>query len=187
MRLAYVLFSGITLLDFVGFYDPISRLKSQGYLPDLSWDLCAYEATVADGFRLGLTIDRVRPDLGEYDMIFVPGGFGSRRLVDDADWLDWLRTAAPVPLKVSVCTGSLLLGAAGFLAGRRATTHFSEYDALQQWAGEVVRGEIVVEDDGIITGGAVASSLELGLYVVEKLAGPQGRGEVRRAMGLPIY
>lgn len=184
MKIAFVLFDNITLLDFIGVYDPICRLRSQGHLPDLSWDLCAVSPTVKDGFGLKLIIDRIHPDLGEYDLIIIPGGFGTRPLQQDEAFLAWLRTAQQVPHKASVCTGSLLLGAAGFLQGLRATTHFNEYDTLAPYCQEVVK-ERIVDDGGVITAGAVASSLDLGLYLCQKLAGPEAAERTRKSMDYP--
>ncbi len=181
MRLAYLLFDGITLLDFVGIYDPLSRLQAQGHLPDFSWHTCAMTPVVHDGFGLALNVDRVQPDLGEYDTICVPGGFGTRALQHDPNFLAWLATAGPVALKTSVCTGSLLLGAAGFLKGHRATTHLGEYAALAPYCKEVVRARIV-DDGAVITAGAVASALDLGLYLCAKWAGPEAAERIRQSM-----
>lgn len=184
MNAAYILYDNLTLLDFVGFYDPLSRLQSQGHLPEFTWDLCGISAQIHDNFGLTITMDRVLPNLSTYDLIFVPGGFGTRKLRHNAKFMNWLETAGPVPLKTSVCTGSLLLGAAGFLAGRKATTHFNEYAALRPYCGEVVEEEIIVEDDGVITAGAVASSLPLGLYLCNKFVGAERAEQIRRSMAL---
>jgi hypothetical protein len=92
-------------------------------LPDFEWQLCALTNTVTDDHGLRLLPDRVGQPLADYDLVIVPGGLGTRALMHNAAFLDWLRTAAPIPLKASVCTGSLLLGAAGFLSHKRATTH----------------------------------------------------------------
>ncbi|WP_020567039.1 DJ-1/PfpI family protein [Neolewinella persica] len=182
MKAAYILYDNLTLLDFIGFYDPLSRLQSQGHLPGFTWDLCGISPQVHDNFGLKIVMDRVLPDLSDYDLIFVPGGFGTRELQHDPTFMNWLRTAAPVPLKTSVCTGALLLGAAGFLNGRKATTHFNEYPALRPYCGEVVEKEVIVEDDGIITAGAVASSLPLGLYLCNKFVGPERTEQIRKSM-----
>ena len=181
MRIAYVLYNDLTLLDFVGFYDPVSRLRSQGFLPDLEWHLCGSRAAIHDNFGLHITTDRVTPDLSAYDLVYVPGGFGSRVLQHDAEFLDWLRTAKDVSYLVSVCTGSLLLGAAGLLEGKRATTHFNAYDTLAPYVAEVVQ-ERMVTDGSTITGGAVATSLDLGLYVCELLAGKDAAAAIQRSM-----
>ncbi len=186
MKIAYVLFDGITLLDFIGVYDPICRLRSQGHIPDLSWDLCAFTPTVTDGFGLEMKVDKVQPNLGEYDLVIVPGGFGTRSLQNDALFVEWLRSAQPVPLKASVCTGALLLGAADMLKGRRATTHFNEYQALEAYCETVVR-ERIVDDGTVITAGAVASSLDLGLYLCEKLAGPEATAQIQKSMDYGLH
>jgi transcriptional regulator GlxA family with amidase domain len=186
LRVAFVLFNGITALDFVGFYDPITRLKSQGYIPNLSWDLCSFTETVQDSFGLTLTPTRVRQSLDAYDMVFVPGGLGTRMLQTDKEFLNWLRTAQNVPSKISVCTGSLLLGAAGFLNERKATTNFKEYETLKQYCPAVQKARIV-DDQDVITGGAVASSLDLGLYVCEKLVGTEAKEAIRATMDYPKF
>lgn len=181
MKAAYILFNDITLLDFIGVYDPLSRLQSQGHLPDFSWDTCALTPTITDSFGLGMEVSKVCPNLSGYDLIIVPGGFGTRMLKDNPSFISWLQTAADVPLKTSVCTGALLLGAAGFLEGHRATTHFNEYDALTPFCKEVVREELV-DDGAVITAGAVASSLTLGLYLCEKFVGAEKMEVVRKSM-----
>ncbi len=123
---------------------------------------------------------RVGGLLEGFDMIVVPGGFGTRELVQDDEFLAWLRTGASAK-QVSVCTGSLLLGAAGFLTGRAATTHPTAFDSLQRYAGAVRRDRVVDEGD-VITARGVTSAIDLGLYLVEKLAGPGVRERIRRQM-----
>lgn len=181
MRLAFILFDGFTALDFIGLYDPITRLRSQGYLPELNWDICAYGQTrVSDSFGLSLTT--IAPEnLAAYDWLIVPGGLGTRELQHDEAFLAWLRSATNVSHLASVCTGSLLLGAAGFLRGKRATTHFDEYEQLALYAAAVSHDRIV-EDGNLITAGAVASSLDLGLHIVRQLAGEAARREIARRM-----
>ncbi len=114
MRIAYILFDDITLLDFIGIYDPISRLKSMKYIPQLTWDICGIDGQMLDSFGLKITCDKIRNDLSEYDMVIVPGGLGTRQLLTNQLFIKWLQTAKDVKYMVSVCTGSLLLGAAGF-------------------------------------------------------------------------
>ncbi|PHN04898.1 thiamine biosynthesis protein ThiJ [Flavilitoribacter nigricans DSM 23189 = NBRC 102662] len=181
MQIAFILYDDLTLLDFIGFYDPVSRLRSMKFLPDLSWRLCATKAMVTDSFGMHLRVDQVTPDLAEFDAIFIPGGLGSRPLQYDDEFIAWIKTAETVPWKISVCTGSLLLGAAGFLEQKRATTHFDEYDTLGSYCGEVVR-ERIVADGQIITGGAVATSLDLGLYMCERWAGAEAARAIQTRM-----
>lgn len=181
MKIAYVLFDGITLLDFIGIYDPLSRIKSGNYLPEFEWTLCGTQRSIKDSFGLEILIDEVNPDLGVYDMIVVPGGFGTRPLQADKTFISWLQTAKNCPYKVSICTGSLLLGAAGFLKDKIATTHFNEYEALKSYCGRLSKDRIV-DDDNTITAGAVASSLDLGLYLCTKLLGPEKAESIRASM-----
>lgn len=181
MEIAYILYDNLTLLDFVGFYDPVTRLRSMKFLPDLSWRLCATKDTVIDSFGLHIRVDQVTPDLSEFDAIFIPGGLGSRSLQYDEAFIGWLQTAEKVPWKISVCTGSLLLGAAGFLKGKKATTHFDEYDTLGPYCETVVK-ERIVADGQLITGGAVAASLDLGLYMCSRWAGPEAAGAIQTRM-----
>ena len=77
MKLAYIIFNGITLLDFIGIYDPLSRLKSMKYLPALDWDICAFTDTVSDNFGLEIKPDKIKTPLADYDAIIVPGGHGT--------------------------------------------------------------------------------------------------------------
>ena len=84
---------------------------------------CSRERQVSDNGGLTIDADEITKDLGGFDAVFVPGGMATRRLKDDTSFISWLATARDAKYKFSVCTGSLLLGAAGFLRGKRATTH----------------------------------------------------------------
>ncbi len=181
MKIAYILFNGITWLDFFGVYDPLSRLQSLKFIPKLQWDLCSFTEKVSDNFGLQVVPTKVKESLANYDVLIVPGGFGTRPLRFEKAFLDWVRTAEPVKQKISVCTGSLILGAAGFLIHRKATTNFQEYDTLKPYCKEVV-AERIVEDQNIITAGAVSSSLDLGLYLCEKWVSKEAAAQVRKRM-----
>src|SRR5215475_2520907 len=100
MKIAYILFNEITWLDFVGVYDPVSRLRHLKLLPDLAWDLCAQTDRVADQHGLGFIPNSVSNSLENYDAIVVPGGVGTRPLQRDERFIHWLQSAARVPLKV---------------------------------------------------------------------------------------
>jgi cyclohexyl-isocyanide hydratase len=182
--MAFVIYDGMTALDFIGAYDPLTRLETMHLLPDVSWHICATTTTVRDVGGLRFVPDLVGEPLTGYDLVFVPGGFGTRALVDDTNFIAWIKTAAETPLLASVCTGSLLLGAAELLKDLRATTHPSAYEELRPLCREVVDARIV--DEGrIITGRGVTSSLDLGLYLVEKLAGKSIRRRIKAQMDYP--
>jgi transcriptional regulator GlxA family with amidase domain len=184
MKSAFIVFNDMTSLDFIGFYDPVTRLKSMKIIEDFEWRICATTPYVTDDRGLRIETEVVNGRLDSYDMLFVPGGFGTRKLQNDRGFLDWLKGAESVPLKVSVCTGALLLGAAGFLKGRRATTHPSAYEDLTPYCGEVVRERVVDEGD-IITARGVSSAIDMGLHLVQRLAGKNARDRIATQMDYP--
>ena len=181
MKLAYIIFDGITWLDFIGIYDPISRLRSMKYINDLSWDVCSFTDSVKDNSGLQIVPTKIKNSLAAYDVLIIPGGHGTRLLQSDDEFIKWIKTAEQVKHKISICTGSLILGAAGFLKGKSATTHYSEYETLQSYCSHVVKHRIV-EDGNVITAGAVSSSIDLGLYLCEKWAGKNEANEIRKRM-----
>ncbi len=180
MNIAFILFDDITLLDFIGCYDAISRLQKE-WMPGLRWKTLAFTPQVKDNFGLTIVPDGVQDNLHGYDMVFIPGGYGTRQLVQDNTFLDWIRTSNPAALKTSVCTGSLIWGAAGFLQNRKATTHFGEYETLSRYGCTVLQDRIV-DDGDLITAGAVASSLDLGIYLAGKWCGPGAANFVQAKM-----
>lgn len=181
MKIGFVIFDGMTALDFVGAFDPLTRLKTMGFIPELTWEINALSQTVQDGTGLVMAADRVAESLSGYDLVLIPGGFATRRLVRDQKFIEWIRTAADAKIKASVCTGSLLWGAAGFLANKKATTHPGAYDLLKPFCATVVDDRVVDEGD-IITSRGVTAAIDLGLYLCGRLAGAEAREKIRRQM-----
>jgi transcriptional regulator GlxA family with amidase domain len=184
MKAAFVIFDNMTSLDFIGFYDPITRLKTMRFLEDFEWKICARNPQVSDDRGLKIAADTVGESLAGYDLLFIPGGFGTRSLQHDRAFVDWIGTAQNVKLKTSVCTGALLLGAAGFLKGRRATTHPAAYQELASYCNTVVQ-ERIVDEGNIVTGGGVSTSIDLGLHIVQRLAGAEARARIAKQMDYP--
>lgn len=196
MKAALIIFDNMTALDFIGFYDPITRLRTMKFLQDFEWKICAHgtkvstkvstqvSAQITDDRGLKITADSVGESLAGFDLLFIPGGFGTRSLQHDRPFVDWIGTAQNATLKTSVCTGSLLLGAAGFLKGKRATTHPSAYKELEPYCDIVVQ-ERIVDEGGVITGGGVSTSIDLGLHVVQRLAGADARARIAKQMDYP--
>ncbi|ALS28766.1 thiamine biosynthesis protein ThiJ [Paenibacillus sp. 32O-W] len=168
MRIGFVVFNGITFLDFIGFYDVVNRLNWFEETKGTTWDICGLSEEISDESGLTIKVNRIKPDLSEYDLLFVPGGMGTRKLRFDEECISWLRQAGQVQYIVSVCTGSLLLGAAGFLENKKATTHPNAYELLEPYCKEVVKARIV-RDGNVITAGGVSTSIDLALYIVELL------------------
>lgn len=174
------------MLDFIGVYDPLTRLKSMGLMPEFVWDICAMRKDVVDANELRVTPTVVGGSLSGYDLLVVPGGLGTRLLQSDQGFIHWLRTAERIKLKASVCTGALLLGAAGFLKHKRATTHRRAIEELKPYCAQVVDDRVVDEGD-VVTARGVTSALDLGLHLVERLAGAQSRMRIARQMDYPFF
>lgn len=171
----------MTALDFVGIYDPLTRLKTMGFMPDMEWEICAPGEEVIDGSGLRIKATKAGEPLNNFDMVIVPGGYGVRRLASDPVFIDWLKTAADCKLKVSVCTGSVLWGVAGFLKDKKATTHRSAFAELERYCKQVVDLRVVDEGD-VITARGVSAAIDLGLYLCEKLAGRDVKERIRNQM-----
>lgn len=184
MKAAMVVFDNMTTLDFIGFYDAITRLKTMKIQEDFSWNICARSHQVSDDRGLTISADTVGEPLAGYDLLFIPGGFGTRPLQHDRVFVDWIGTARDATLKTSVCTGALLLGAAGFLKGKRATTHPSAYEELAPYCAAVLQQRIV-DEGNIVTGGGVSTSIDLGLHLIERLAGAEARARIAKQMDYP--
>jgi cyclohexyl-isocyanide hydratase len=182
MKIAFIIYDGITALDFIGAFDPITRLDTMNFM-DLSWDICGQTPTATATGNVTFNTDKLTPDLEQYDMIFIPGGYRARELQSDDEFLTWLKTAESCQYKSSVCTGSLLLGAAGFLEGLSATTHPNATDLLGEYC--TVSTERIVHDDGVITARGVSSSIDFGLYLVEFLTDTETRETIQTQMDYP--
>lgn len=186
MKVAFILYDGFTLLDFAGFYDAVTRLKTMGFVNDLEYSVCARKAEVTSFEGAVLRPDSADGDLKTYDLIFIPGGNGIRNLLGDEAFLGWLKSVSPAALKTAVCGGTLALGAAGFLKGRKATSHPNHLQLLKKFT-DSVSGDRVVDDGDIITAGGVTSAIDLGLYVCEKIAGRQARESIQKQMDYHGY
>jgi putative intracellular protease/amidase len=183
-RFVVVAFAGMTLLDLVGVLDPLSRIASMGFD---GTSVCAVVSadTTTPWSALGATfsVTDVRPSLAFADVVVVAGGPRARALAEDPDVTQWLATLPSNRLLASVCTGALILGGAGRLRGRRATTHATALDQLARWGAEAV-AERVVADGAIMTAGGVTSGLDLGVAIVRRLEGDDVADSIARQMEL---
>ncbi len=123
------------------------------------------------------------------DVLVVPGGFGTRPLLEDAEVLAWIRrTAARAQRITSVCTGALLLAQAGLLAGRRATTHWSSLDRLASLDATItVDGSQRVIDDVVITSAGVSAGIDMAFAVVAAYCGREVALETARYIEYPFW
>jgi len=171
--IAFVVYPGLTPLDLVG---PLQVLSG------LAWVDPSYRTVVVGAAKDTVDTDtplRVAPshtfdEVPSPFAVLVPGGtVPTLRAMADEQLLAWLRTAAAgAELMTSVCTGSLILGAAGLLEGRKATTHWMFRDLLSGLGATPV-AQRWVEDGGVITAAGVSAGIDLALHLVERLAGRQ--------------
>lgn len=167
MQIAIVLYDRFTALDAVGPYETLGRL------PDAETVFVAEETGPVrnDSGNLALVADRTLADVPNPDIIVVPGGPGPLPLAADGPLLTWLRSAdAGSAWTTSVCTGSVLLAAAGLLRGRRATSHWLALDELKRHGAEPT-GERVVTDGKYVTAAGVSAGIDMGLALLGRIAG----------------
>jgi transcriptional regulator GlxA family with amidase domain len=186
-RIAFLVFPRLTLLDFVGGYDALRRVTVMKVDDDVRHRIIGTEPEIADESGLAIRPDSVYEDLDSFDLLYVPGGVGTRALMHDARLLEYLRSWGPRRPLASVCTGALLLGAAGHLRGLRATTHHRAFELLRPYCREVVTDQRVVDEGRVVTAGGVSSALDLGLYLVEKYWGAEARGAIAAQMEYRAY
>lgn len=186
MKMAYIMFDQMTTMDFAGFYEVVAWMRVLKKKENLTWDFCSNKDEITDDRGMKIKIQHVYPDLSTYDLVFIPGGMSTRKLRYDTEFISWIQTSREVEYKVSICTGSLLLGAAGFLNGRRATTNPSAYDLLAPYCSEVVKKR-VVRDGDIFMGGGAGASIDLGLYFVESVTDESFARLVQEKIDYPFY
>jgi len=167
LRIAILIFDGLTALDAIGPYEVLSRL------PEAELSFVAKEPGLkrTDTGALGISADRAIAEVPEPEVVLVPGGEGNRPLMSDTEVLDWLRAAHErTTWTTSVCTGALVLAAAGILDGKRATTHWAYRERLRELGADPV-AERVVEDGKIITGAGVSAGIDMALTLAARIAG----------------
>src|SRR5438477_6295427 len=167
MRIAIFLYDGMTALDAIGPYDVLRQLPGAEVV--FVGDTAGVKHTEQQ--PLGLVADRGLGEVPKADILVVPGGFGQERVMRETRTLDWIRSIhATTEWTTSVCTGSLILGAAGLLRGLRATTHWALLERLRDLGAEPV-AERVVEQGKIITAAGVSAGIDMALRLVARIAG----------------
>lgn len=176
-RFGLLLFPRLTQLDLTGPFEVLARVP--GAQVHLIWKTLA---PVASDTGLRLLPTATFADCPELDLLLVPGGAGVNELMTDRETLDFLRGAAErTPYLASVCTGALVLGAAGILKGRRAATHWASRSFLEAF-GAVPVAERVVVDGSLFTGGGVTAGIDIALRVVGELLGETVAGTIELSL-----
>ncbi len=178
MQIAIMLYDRFTALDCIGPYDVLCRM------PGVEVVFCAKERgeVRTDSRMLGVTADLAMSEIPAPDVLLIPGGFGTRPLMHDEYTLNWIRSVHETSQwTTSVCTGSLLLGAAGLLDGLTATTHWAESELLET-TGAIYTEQRVVEHGKIVMGAGVSAGIDMALTLVARIQGD----DVAKAIQLGI-
>jgi len=169
MEIAIPLYDRFTALDAVGPYEVLSRLP--GY--QVAFVAAEPGPYKTDNGMLTVIAERSLDDLPSPEILVVPGGWGTRTAMEDERLVGWIRAVhESSDWTTSVCTGSLLLGAAGVLDGLEATSHWLELETLERF-GAKPTGRRVVEQGKVITSAGVSSGIDMALTLAAKVAGEE--------------
>jgi transcriptional regulator GlxA family with amidase domain len=189
-RIGILLFDGVEELDFVGPYEVFTVAnavaRERGSSPLNEVLLLAERGecvTCAKGMRV--VAQAATEEVTELDVICIPGGFGSRQAIKNADLLDWVaERARGCTWMTSVCTGAFVLAAAGLTKGRRITTH---WDAFEEFAnldleGELLSGPRYVRDGNLVTAAGISAGIDMALWLTGQMHGVDVARAVQREM-----
>jgi putative intracellular protease/amidase len=167
MQIAIPVFDGLTALDAIGPYEVLSRLPGAR----VSFVGASTGLIRTDNGMLGVSVDASYEDVPTPEVLVFPGGYGTRALMRDEPTLDWVRQVhATSRYTTSVCTGALVLAAAGVLDGLEATTHWLSLDVLASF-GAVPVSRRVVEQGRVVTAAGVSAGIDMALVLASRIAG----------------
>jgi transcriptional regulator GlxA family with amidase domain len=167
MKYAFLFYDGMTALDMIGPHEILSRLP--GVEPIR---VAKRRGPVRTDSGVVFDVPASFADVQTADFLLIPGAGSATSMRKDLETLAWVRAVhATTRWTTSVCTGSLILGAAGLLKGVRATTHWAAMDRLAEF-GAIATGQRVVEDGKIMTGAGVAAGIDMALALAARVAGP---------------
>jgi cyclohexyl-isocyanide hydratase len=177
VNIGFILFANVTQLDFTGPLQVLHRL------PGATTHILAKTLEpVPSDCGLGLMPTATFASAPKLDIICVPGGFGVSQAIADAETMDFVRAAgAQAQYVTSVCTGAFVLGAAGLLQGKRATTHWAYHDLLPL-VGAIPEKARVVRDGDVFTGGGVTAGIDFALTLAEAIAGAEVARRIQLAL-----
>ncbi|ARF80275.1 DJ-1/PfpI family protein [Kitasatospora aureofaciens] len=170
MHIAVLLYPDFTTLDAVGPYEVLSRIPGA----EVVFTAAGRGPVRNDLTSLAITADAALDEVDSADLLLVPGGPGTEAQLTDEAVLDWVRRIdATTTWTTSVCSGSLLLGAAGLLRGRRATSHWGVLDQLPRFGAEPTGSERIVVDGKYATAAGVSAGIDLALTLTGLIAGDE--------------
>ncbi|MGO4712794.1 DJ-1/PfpI family protein [Bradyrhizobium sp. 2TAF24] len=177
MKFAFLLYDGMTALDLIGPHEILSRLPGVEAVR-----VAKHAGPIHTDTSMTLTADAGFTDVRRADLLLVPGAGNATAMQDDPATLDWVRRIdTTTRFTTSVCTGSLILGAAGLLQGVRATSHWAALDRLTAFGATPVSARMV-EDGKIVTGAGVAAGIDMALALAARISGER----VARTLQLAI-
>ncbi|MBS0625647.1 MAG: DJ-1/PfpI family protein [Verrucomicrobia bacterium] len=166
MKIAFLFYEGMTALDAVGPHEILCRIPGAEV-----YRVARKAGAIQTDSGLVLTADLSIEEVPEVDILLVPGAGNAATLRQYPEVLEWIRKIhEKTKWTTSVCTGSLILGAAGVLAGVKATTHWATFDRLKDWKATPVK-ERVVEDGKLITAAGVSAGIDMALVLAAKVEG----------------
>ncbi|MDD1763019.1 MAG: DJ-1/PfpI family protein [Methanothrix sp.] len=190
-RVGMLLFPDIELLDFCGPYEVFSVFRfdeEKGSLEPSPFDIyliAENKGTIKTRAGLEVVAEYSLADHPPFDILVVPGGWGTRKEITNDKLINWIRKIAQeVELVTAVCTGSMLLGRAGLLVGKRATTHWQSLQWMKdEFPDTIVEDALhVVEDGNIITSAGISAGIDMALKVVQKYYGVEIARNMARYM-----
>jgi transcriptional regulator GlxA family with amidase domain len=195
-RVGIVLFENVEVLDFCGPFEvfSVTRLNEERRREEPSPFevilIAEKNASVTTTGGMKVIPDHTFESCPKLDILVVPGGWGTRKELKNPVMLNWLRIrASAVETLTSVCTGSILLGFAGLLDGRRATTHWGSLDWMRESfpAVTVEYDKHVVEDGSVLTSAGISAGIDMALKVVERYCGEAIARETAKYMEYPYH
>lgn len=183
-NVAILIFDEVEVLDFCGPFEVFSVAgRGSELTPFNVYTVAQTGGPVNARNNLSVNPAHTLSDCPPPDILLVPGGYGTRREMHNAELIDWIgRRAADAELLLSVCTGALLLAKAGLLDGLSATTHHGAMELLRETAPKtsVLPAERIVDNGKIILSAGVSAGIDMSLYVVGRLLGMQEAEETAR-------
>ncbi len=168
MQIVFLFYNGMTALDAVGPLEVLSRLPGAKV-----YQVAKKPGLILTGSGLSLNAEYAIADISHADVLLVPGAGNATTLREEPEILNWIRAIhSTTTWTTSVCTGSLILGAAGLLSGLKATTHWAVFDRLSSWGAEPTHAR-VVEDGKVMTAAGVSAGIDMALSLAAKIAGSQ--------------
>lgn len=167
MNMAFLLYDDMTALDAIGPYEVLSRLPGA----KIQFVAQTKGLVQADTKFLNLSADYSIDEITSADILMIPGGPGDANVRNNPTLLDWIRSIdKTTQFTISVCSGSLILGAAGLLDGLEATSHWTVLEELREYGAKPTLKR-VVDQGRIITAAGVSSGIDMALYMLQKIAG----------------